>query len=325
MLPTNPRSVRETKLREEVEAMEAEAQKDQTIDPTQSTKVKEEESSSEVAEVITGQEVKVKETEPEKNLPYWKDRCLEYENRFKVSKAKYDSNIFKLKQDNLSLRNVNIEVKKRLNVALQAQAASEPDKLDEVFTKEQVDVLGQETVDVLKDEFARTNKRVEDAEAKVDADKLEQEEKDLKSDYEAEWNNFTSRLKKLVPDIVKLNTDKGFLAWLKEPDELTGEIREDILAKAEEARLVGPIVQMFKGYKPVKVANTQDSVSKRIAPANKEGSDTVSNIQPNDTMTMAEVDKFYDEVGRGKYKGKYTEKKAMEAKIDKAWAAGKIT
>ena len=158
MLPTNPRTAREAKLREEVEAMEAEEQKGHETDPTQPTEVKEEESSSEVAEV-TAEETKV--NEPEKNLQYWKDRSNEFENRWKVSKAKYDSNIYQLRQDNLSLRNVNVEIKKRLNVVLQERTASKPSKLDEVFGQEQIDVLGEDTVNVIKDAIKTTNDRVD--------------------------------------------------------------------------------------------------------------------------------------------------------------------
>jgi chromosome segregation ATPase len=323
MLPTNPRTARTATLRAEVEALEAE-QKGQT-DPTQSTEVKEEESSSEVTEVIAEQK-EVKETKEEvvQDLQYWKDRSNQFENRWKVSKAKYDSNIFKMKQENLSLKNVNIEVKKKLNQVLQAQAASKPSKLDEVFGEEQVDVLGQSTVDVIKNTIAETNKRVDEQEAKAKEDQLAREEQELKDEYNKEYNGFISRIEKLVPDLKKLNTDKGFLEWLKEPDDFSGDLREDILAKAESSRDVGRVAKLFLQYKPKK-APAQDSVSKRIAPSNTEGSVTTSSIEPKDTIPMAQVDKFYDDVARGKYKGRYTEKKTMEAKIDKAWASGRIT
>ena len=321
MLPTNPRKAREARLREEVEAMEAEAQKGHEVDPTQSTAVKEVESSTEVVEVIAEE---TKENEPEKNLEYWKDRSSEFENRWKVSKAKYDSNIYQLRQDNLSLRNMNIEAKKRLNVVLQERTDSQPSKLDKVFGQEQINVLGKETAEVIKDAIKTTNDRVDAQEEKIKADNLQREEDDLKDAYQVEWNTFTARLAKLVPNLSKLNTDKKFLAWLEQPDELTGDIREDILAKAEKARLVGPIAALFNQYKPVG-DTTEDSVSKRIAPTNQEGSDTVSNIKPSDEIPMAVVEKFYDDVARGHYKGRYSEKKAMEKKIDTAWASGNIT
>jgi len=322
MLPTNPRAAREARLRQEVEAMEAEAQEGQTINPTQSTEVKEVESSTKVPEVIAEETTKTEEME--KNLPYWKDRSSEFENRWKVSKAKYDSNIYKLKQENLSLRNMNIEAKKRLNVVLQERAASSPSPLDEVFGQEQVDILGQDTVNVIKDAIKTTNDRVDEQDKRMKADDLKREEANIKEEHMREWTIFTTRLRKLVPDLTKLNTDKGFLSWLGKPDELTGDLREDILANAEKSRDVGRVAELFLQYKP-EGAKAQDSVSKRIAPTNQEGSDTVSNIQPKGLIPMAVVDKFYDDVARGKYKGRYTEKKTMEAKIDKAWVAGKIT
>lgn len=323
MLPTNPMSVRKEKMKRELDELEAGVMKKGPESPIQSDEAEEEGSPADKAKTIAEQEVKPNETV--KDLAYWKSRCLTAENRFNTAKPKYDSNIYKLKQENLELKKNRVELSKALNKARQAVAVKRGNPLDEIFGQEQIDVLGQETVDKLKKVITDTNKRVDDQADQAETKRLLDEEKNLRDEVVVEYDVFTSRLNDLVENLDELNHDPKFIEWLQRPDKISGDIRQEILLKAEASRDVGRVAEIFNQYKPKgKRKPPVDSINKRIAPASNEGPDSVSDISSKNKMTMAEVDQFYDDVKEKKYEGRYSEKVAMMAKIDAAQFSGNI-
>ena len=311
MLPTNPMDLRRQKMKAEIDLMESEAMK-KDESPTQSVEETKEGSPPEVAETITEQPVETNPN-PVQDLEYWKARCVTAENRFNTSKPKYDSNIYQLKQENLALKKDRVELSKALNQARQAVIEDKPDPLDAVFGQEQIDTLGKDTVDKLRKTLTETNDAIEANRVKAEADRLKAEEKRLKDELDAEYDVFTARVKNLVPNMEELDKDPAFIKWLGNADPVSGDLRMAILRNAEASRDVGRVAEMFNQYKPAAV-EVADTISARIAPVSKEGSDPLSDTSKN-TMTMAEVDKFYDDAIRGKYKGRYTEKQAMLEKI----------
>lgn len=320
MLPTNPEKLRRETLRKEVEEIEAAMKKGQ--EPTQSVEVKEEGSPSKSTEIITEQKKPTQETV--KDLEYWKAECGTWKSRYSTTKAKQDSNIYNLRQENLSLKEEVVNLSKALNQARQSMPKS-ASKLDEAFGSEEVDVLGEKTADTLKTIIRDTNKRVDDQEARIEAEKLKRKEDKLSEDRKSEYAGFKARLAGLVKNLDKLNADQKFIDWLQLPDELTGDLRHDILRKAEAGRDVGRCAELFNQYNAVAAKEEPtDSINKRIAPTQQAGSDTVQDIQPRDELTIAEVDKFYLDVRKGLYKGRYTEEKAMVEKIDHAQSYGLI-
>ena len=323
MLPTNPMDIRKEKMKRELDELEASIMKKGPESPTQPDEAKEEGSPTDEANSIAEQEVKPNVTV--KDLAYWKSRCLTAENRFNTAKPKYDSNIYKLKQENLGLKKDRVELSRSLNKARQAVAVKRGDPLDEIFGKEQVDVLGQETVDKLKKMITDTNKRVDSQAEQAEAKRLLEDEKNLRDDITAEYDVFTNRLNDLVENMDELNHDPKFIKWLQRPDKISGDIRQEILLKAETSRDVGRVAEIFNQYKPKgKRKPPVDSINKRIAPVSNEGPNSVSDIDSKGKMTMAEVDQFYDDVKNKLYDGRYTEKVAMMEKIDAAQFSGNI-
>lgn len=297
-------------------------------DPTQSVEGAKEESSSEVTEAIAGQEEAVQSTKTkaeEGTLDYWKERALTAEQRYNVSKPKYDSNIYQLKQENMALQKSRVELQKSLNELRQASTVKS-DKLDKLFDQQTIDVLGKKTVDAIKDSIRDTNARVDKQEATVAEDKVKADEQKIKNQVEADYDSFIAELTRMVPDQAAINTDKRFHEYLRGVDELSGKIRFDLLRKGQAANEPTWVAKIFKDFKktlePVK-AEPVDSVNKRIAPT-KDGATSVQDIANAGKITMEFVDKFYDDITHGEYKGRYKEQVAIEAQIDQAYITGNL-
>lgn len=290
-------------------------------EPTESTEEEESGSPEEAPEVIAQQEEQSKE--PVRDLKYWKDRCLVSEQRFNVTKPKYDSNIFKRKQENIELQGRVIKLSKSLNEANQLLASKKVSNLDKLMDEESVDVLGESVAGKMTAAIKETNDRVAEQERKLRDKELLDSERKLKFDIDSTYEKFMGKLNRLVPEQVQINNDPKFIEYLKGVDEETGDIRFDLFRGAESNKDAGRVAHFFNQFKARQVV-PKDSVNKRIAPST-EGSDAESNINPDaGKMKMSFIKRFYHEVNKGKWKGRHTEKEAMVERIDGAMASGQI-
>jgi hypothetical protein len=305
-------------LDKEIEALVKQEEGTEVSVPTQPVETVDSESSDETIETTVEQTNKQTET-----LESWKDRALVAERRYNTSKPKYDSNIFKLKQENIALQKDRVNLKKEFNTLRQKKAA-ENNKLDELFDQKTVDVLGEDTANNIKASIKDTYDRLDLQEKLSNEIKIKAEEDKIASQVSDAYNAFLSRLTTLVPDQASLNVDTGFLNYLKEVDGHSGYLRQDLLTRAANNHDVGRVAQFFLDYKATKkVEPVKDSINKRIAPT-ESSSTSIGDIADSGKITLAFVDKFYSDVTRGLYKGRHKEQLAIEADIDKAYLEGNL-
>jgi hypothetical protein len=264
--------------------------------------------------------------EPVQDIAYWKDRALVSEKRFNVSKPKYDSNIYKLRTENSQLQADKIALSKQVNTLRQTAVATQTSPVDNMLSSKQVvDVLGQETADAIRQSIVDTNARV-DAQATAQADKeISDAEARLKTSVDARYNEFIRVLTELVPDQGVIDKDPAFIAYLKEPDEHIGVERFELLREAEKAGNAARVASFFNGFKKIAKKAPGDSINKRIAPDSTASPTTDLHTNTGTKISAAYIDKFFSDVTKGLYKGKYTEQMAIQAKIDEAYMAGNIT
>ena len=142
-----------------------------------------------------------------------------------------------------------------------------------------------------------------------------------------------------VPDWQEVNYDQDFLDWLESPDAFSGRKRLDLLHEAHENNDTPRVVAFFKAFKRDKAVVTED-VPPPAAPAEptvrldtlvapgKAPSTTAQPSTANDQNTkiwsQAEIQQFYRDVQRGKYRGRDAEKARTEAAIVKAGREGRV-
>lgn len=295
--------------------------------PTQSPEGKTDGSPEVAFEGNTEQELEAsKVKEPVQDIDYWKNRALVSENRFNVSKPKYDSNIYKLRTENSNLQADKISLSKQLNELRQTIVSSNPSPVSEMLSsKEVVDVLGKETADTIRQNILDTNAKVDAQEKRIADKEIADQETKLSQSVDTRYNTFMGMLTDLVPDQAVINKDPKFIEYLKEPDENIGVVRFELLREAEKAGSAARVASFFKAFKKLTKQQPGDSINKRITPDSQSASTTDLHTDTSGKISATYIDKFYNDVSRGKYKGKYSEQMAIKADIDKAYLAGNIT
>lgn len=140
---------------------------------------------------------------------------------------------------------------------------------------------------------------------------------------------FMQALTSLVPDWAAINQNPAWVQWLRQIDPIFGTTRQKALDAASEATDAQRVAAIFNAYKSTlpqapapqqqlnQLAELQAPQSLAAAPA------PVQKDAPY--FSTAEVNSFYNDVVKGKYRGREAEAVAKEAAINEAAAAGRIT
>lgn len=248
----------------------------------------------------------------------------DWEKRYKNLRASRDDKSYKTKsQLAAALETINT-LQLRINKMEEAKPTVDP--LEGVFTAEDTDQLGEATVDVMK---RATRKATEAATAPLQ-EQLDRErklregqtQKDAQNARQDVYNLFLNRVAKAVPDWEAINYDPGFEAFLMEPD-VDGTLRKTYFTKAEADGNSAQIIRYMLDFKAgVKVP--VDKLADKVTPVG----DGVGATQPKSGevkgVSRAYIDKFYDDLNRGRYVGRHSEAQAIEAEIDKATMEGRV-
>lgn len=140
-----------------------------------------------------------------------------------------------------------------------------------------------------------------------------------------------------VPEWRVLNEDPKFLAWLGEHDILAGNTRHNLFLDAYEHNDTQRVVAFFKNFgngvfnqatQPhAQAANQPLKVPLEVFTAPGRGTPSaVTTAAPGKpTFTNQQVEQFYGDVRRGKFRGREAEQNRLEAEIILAGAEGRIT
>lgn len=148
-------------------------------------------------------------------------------------------------------------------------------------------------------------------------------------------DRFYEALKAAIPAFETINVDPAFVLWLKDEDEMSGVVRQDLLNKAGADLNVERVIKIFKGYiratgtsaTPANAApETQfDTLAAQVAPDLRSVQSTpvqTQNQQPR-VFTAAEVSEFYSHASRNKYTPE--QRVLLENEINDALSNGRVS
>lgn len=246
-----------------------------------------------------------------------------WEQRYKALKGKYDSEVPALHEENTDLKRQLAAALEQVSVlenelsslrgnagrpTAQPSQPTSPDgdvKLAEL-TQEEIDRYGPDLISVIK---------------KVSgAAQPAQPAKPSNAGAVA----FYALLDDNIPNWRSINVDPAFLKWLTAPYGTTKFTRHQVLRSAAESFDAVTALEMFRAY--LKESGRAPSTSHEdevvLPPAG--GTDP---IQPGDgpePISAVEIDAFYADVRRGRYRGKEEERVRMEQRINDAVRAGRV-
>jgi len=177
------------------------------------------------------------------------------------------------------------------------------------FKEEFPDVF-EGVASVVSDIFDERDRRIESG-----FEKLKQE-----SDLEAD-RRFWREMDRDFPQWRKLNKNPEFLAWLDDPEPYSGITKQELLERARQNHDSVKAIQFFKDYlklkqstsPPLPATPTKDDLSEQVGiPRGSRGTPPRT---PQPTVTREDLRKFYEDVRRGKWKGREDEKGKEEQRL----------
>jgi len=262
----------------------------------------------------------------------WKSEYEQLDLRYKNLRSATDGKLFTLRTQVANLTTLNTQLEEQIT-ELQNQLAAVNANVDiyaDIFTEEDVDVLGEDAIRAFKKANA---KAIEVATAPL-RNQLEAarrngiKEKKQTADYERQqaYNIFLDNLKRLVPDFETLNYDAGFKQYMEGYDPDSTKSRKEELGDAAATGNHRWAATFFNGYKRLK-SKPKKALEKKALPKSRNASVVDTSDKRKKTYPIAEVEKFYDDLTKGKYNK--TEKlrelgEKLEHIYDKAYAEGRV-
>lgn len=256
----------------------------------------------------------------------------DWEKRYKNLRSSRDMKLQETRRQ-LTASLETVQVLQQKNDELRdelVKARANKDPLEDVFTPEEEEALGDDTVSLMKKGIT---KATESATADMRKE-LEEEKKRRKTEAaenlnrakEDEYDTFIQRIAAVVPEWNELNNDKGFAQFCHGTLDFDGTLIADNFRVAEENRDATTIARYMIMYKESKatVQQPENPLAEEVTPTGQATGGSTATEEKVEYVTQAEISKFYDDFGRGVYKERMQEAQQMEARIDKAMAEGRV-
>lgn len=142
-------------------------------------------------------------------------------------------------------------------------------------------------------------------------------------------------LAEACPTYEAVDESEAFKTWLLEPDDFSGIVRNDLLQRAFHAFDAVQTAKIFNAY----IAQATPSTPPPVAPTPSPQSELASQVSPGQARSsapitpdtdgkkvwsIAEIDTYFKDRGRGDYRGRLDEALRIEAEIDRALAEGRV-
>lgn len=200
------------------------------------------------------------------------------------------------------------------------------DTFKDTFTKEEEDLLGAKALDAIKKASKTASDETrKDLQVQLDYERklrLEAEHRATKQVQAQKGMTFLSKLEGQVPDYKAINLDPNFEKFIYDNDPINGGQRLTYFRNAEDRGDVATVAKYMLDFQASSAK--PDLLAQKVTPSGQ----PVSNVDPGDKqrelLPVSEMDKFYDDVGKGKYKGKASLQKKHQEKWDRAFEDGFI-
>lgn len=195
------------------------------------------------------------------DLAYWKHRAQTLDGALKSAKGKHATLVSDLNSQIATLQD-------QLRESKDALAASTPIKLDDYFTQEEVDALGETEARIMASKLAATKRDAVKA-TRAEFQVAQPAPKPpvpavVEDEPPSEEEEFYKELDRLVPNWEKINRDKRWLNHCGTRDESTGLRIQDLLNTAKERLNAPAAAKLFRDFE--KSLNVVETPPPAIAP-----------------------------------------------------------
>ena len=249
----------------------------------------------------------------------------DWEHKYKTIQGMYNSHVPKLQAQLKEAQAQMEQMRSQLEKPAEPQKPAVDPKDVETFGADLVEMVSRTTERLFGPLAARFEQRLVDLESKVGGA--------TRVAAQTAEQTFLATVGKLVPDWEVINTDQRFLDWLDEPDPIYGKRRQEALNEAQQTFDAHRAANVFRAWKQLQapVAPVAPPVSQRpsleaqVAPRAAATVQPVPAVEPSkQVITQMQIQRFYDDVTKGRYRGREQEAAAFEAQIHTAIAEGRV-
>jgi len=276
--------------------------------------------------------VEVAET-PEKKpkRENWKKRFIGYKSSTDETLRKQRETIYEQEQ-RISELEARVEQLQAENVKLQ-QALPPEDEFKDVFTEDDVNLLGEEALEAMKKAARAVKPQVKSQDPEISELKREvaewkakearRRELALQKDKEARDIELRERVKHLVPNYEEIDVEPAFGDYLQDLDEASGLVRFDLFKSAVDNFDVAGVARFYQSYAKSK-APRESFIEDHIMPEGDAPTADSPERNAKRRYHISEYVEFMDDVTKGHYKGREKEAQKLELMYDKAMVEGRI-
>jgi len=282
----------------------------------------------------------VEETAAESSVEQSGDRQSgeNWQQKYKTLQGMYNAEVPQLRQTIQELEGKVYQFENLLaniNQQNQNQQAQQAQQL-KLISDEEAEEYG-ETLDVMrkvsKEEFGNIGSEVNALKAQIAqlSQHTASQTQQLSSAVgQTQEELFWNRLNALVPNWQEINATDGFKAWLVEVDPLSGVSRQAYLDEAQSRLDVDKVAQFFttwsslNGEVSARPTTKSSELEMQVSPKKGRSSTSTPSGGSKQTWSQADIAKFYDDIRKGRFKGRDDERSQIERDIFAAQQEGRI-
>ena len=263
--------------------------------------------------------------------------------KYKTLQGMYNAEVPRLHQQNREMQQRIQQMEQLLSsVSSQQPAASSPAKPVEKLVSdkdveeygESLDVMRRVSREELNPLFSRLA-QMEDVLKQMHASVVPQVQAVAKHQQQSVEQRFWSDLSEAVSNWREINDDQDFQSWLLDVDPLTGITRQTYLGDAQRALDARRVANFFRTWleksgqasvaQPVERAPPPASseLEKQVSPGRSRSAGTAQSNKGR-MYTPADIEKFFNDVRAGKYKGREQDRSRTERDIFAAQRENRI-
>lgn len=259
-----------------------------------------------------------------------------FEKRYKTLQGMYNADTTRLRAENQQV-NQRVAQLEQLLASLSEPAVKPQQTVTKLVTEKDIEEYGdsievmrrvtEESLSARDNRIAELEQMIRQMQTSVIPRVEQVAHKQAVSSEQMFWSELTAA----VPNWRDINADQNFLNWLMEVDPLTGMSRQTYLEDAQrnlDTRRVVNFFNAWQGNVGQSVAQSpRDAVAseldRQVAPGRSRGGGAPSKDQPK-TYAPKDIQKFFDDVRKGVYRGKEAERDRIERDIFSAQRENRI-
>ena len=257
--------------------------------------------------------------------------------KYRTLQGMYNAEVPRLHQQNRELQQ-RVQHMEQLLASLSAQTPAAPTSpqpaAEKLISDADVEAYG-ESLDVMRrvtrEELGSVTQRLAQIEAMlrhVQADVVPQVHAVAQRQQVGAEQQFWADLAAGVPNFREINANEAFQTWLLEADPLTGITRQTYLDDAQrslDARRVANFFHTWSGMNGQSVNRAAGSeLERQVAPGRSRSAGMPAASDTAKVYTAQDIQKFFDDVRMGKYRGKDAERARIERDIFAAQRENRI-